>query len=815
MNNKAKHPMYRPALLRMVRRDLFELAICIALAALFVLLSSGAAFAQGNVGINNATPHAKSLLDLTSNDKGLLAPRMTAVQRIAMFPAPDATAKGMLVYQTDGAQGFYYYDGAAWVMVQNGGAGWSLTGNAGTNPATNLLGTTDAQPLLIGTSGTERMRIASNGNVAIGAAIDPMNYRLVVENASAYHGVLLRNTNPASWSGLTNMNDQGGSSVVGIGNSGCGPLANMGYAGTNTAHPFALLTSGVERMRIAPDGNVGIGKTAISPNHRLQVEGTNVWPPLQVRTTNTAGYSGAHFLNDLSNAQTHIGIGNSAAPTFTNLGYAGTTTNHAFVLTTNDLERVRIAPDGNVGIGTPTPGRKLDVLDAGAGLVARFKGSNPAGYSVLHIMRSDDVGAHLGFFNPGLGGALAGNFVMGSFGNAPVSLTTNNAERMHIATNGNVGIGMTPFFNLDLHADAQAVARFNSGNAVNGTVIELKNSTAGGNTFGAVNFNNAANSYAGQLAYHAAEGMTFRSGGIERMRLSPAGCLGLGMAPLYNIDMLAPQSVIRMNTELNPNGSVIELKNSLAGNNTFGAINFNDGTNTYAGQLAYHSTDGMTVRSGSFERMRVAPGGNVGIGTAAPASLLHVSRGAAGFAPNASSALTVEHSGNAYASILTASGETGLLFGGAGAAEHGGIVYQNAGGMSLRTGGNVERIRVAASGNVGIGTATPTTKLEVNGFTKLGTDAPAIKVKKLTGTTAATEGGTVAIAHGLTVGKIIGVQVLVEYGAGNWIPTGYTINPEYQVDYVVGVTNITLYNQNTNSGNVLSKPVKILITYEE
>lgn len=129
------------------RKDLFELFVCIALAGLFVLLSSGTAFGQGNVGINNPTPHAKSLLDLTSSDKGLLTPRLSAAQRTAMFPAPDATGKGMLVYQTDGTQGFYYYDGAAWVMLQSSGSGWGLTGNAGTNPTTSFLGTTDAQPL--------------------------------------------------------------------------------------------------------------------------------------------------------------------------------------------------------------------------------------------------------------------------------------------------------------------------------------------------------------------------------------------------------------------------------------------------------------------------------------------------------------------------------------------------------------------------------------------------------------------------------------------------------------------------------------------
>ena len=42
-----------------------------------------------------------------------------------------------------------------------------------------------------------------------------------------------------------------------------------------------------------------------------------------------------------------------------------------------------------------------------------------------------------------------------------------------------------------------------------------------------------------------------------------------------------------------------------------------------------------------------------------------------------------------------------------------------------------------SNNNVGIGSGTPAAKLEVNGYTKLGSDAPAIRVKKLTGTTPA------------------------------------------------------------------------------
>jgi len=74
-----------------------------------LLIFSYTAFAQ--IGIGTITPDASSILDLTSTDKGLLAPRMTSVQRTAIL----SPATGLMVYQTDGTTGFYYYNGAAWV----------------------------------------------------------------------------------------------------------------------------------------------------------------------------------------------------------------------------------------------------------------------------------------------------------------------------------------------------------------------------------------------------------------------------------------------------------------------------------------------------------------------------------------------------------------------------------------------------------------------------------------------------------------------------------------------------------------------------
>ena len=118
-----------------------------------------------------------------------------------------------------------------------------------------------------------------------------------------------------------------------------------------------------------------------------------------------------------------------------------------------------------------------------------------------------------------------------------------------------------------------------------------------------------------------------------------------------------------------------------------------------------------------------------------------------------------------------------------------------------------ERMRIERDGNV-----------LITGYTQLGTTAqgaPVIKMKKLTGTTNAAEGGANSITHGLTSTKIIGIQVMVEYSSGSYIPSNYTTSAGYQYDWNVDATNIIVANHGTNSENILSKPIKVLITYEE
>lgn len=87
------------------------------------------AMAQNNIGIGTTTPNNSAALDVTSTTQGMLVPRMTAAQRGAIA-APVAT--GLLVYQTDGTAGFYFYNGTAWTNL-------SATDNLGNHTATTNL----------------------------------------------------------------------------------------------------------------------------------------------------------------------------------------------------------------------------------------------------------------------------------------------------------------------------------------------------------------------------------------------------------------------------------------------------------------------------------------------------------------------------------------------------------------------------------------------------------------------------------------------------------------------------------------------------
>lgn len=249
--------------------------------AIAISLLSTKANAQ-NVAINSTGTAANSsaMLDIasgTSSNKGLLIPRVTSVQKTAMNPLP-AAAQGLIVYQTDGVEGFYYNTSTttvpAWSYLTPGG--WSLTGNTGTVAATNFIGTIDAIDWVIRTTNTERIRVLAGGNVGIGIAA-PIG-RLDVQGPTTRTGTTA--TSPTFYVSGTLNSGQTGPASGNIefrhdnGTQGIGFGYNTIYqTGSNANQDLNLLSRGSSPLTLNAygysTGNVGIATT--TPAYKLTV----------------------------------------------------------------------------------------------------------------------------------------------------------------------------------------------------------------------------------------------------------------------------------------------------------------------------------------------------------------------------------------------------------------------------------------------------------------------------------------------------------------------------------------------------------------
>jgi hypothetical protein len=130
------------------------------------------------VGIGTTSPNSSAALDITSTNKGLLIPRMTAY--------PSSPAVGLLVYRTD-LNGFYAWNGTAWTQATFGSNGnlystdGTLTGNRTvTQGANNLTFSSTTGNLIFNPSSTGKVGIGTtapteklevNGNSKVSTSI--------------------------------------------------------------------------------------------------------------------------------------------------------------------------------------------------------------------------------------------------------------------------------------------------------------------------------------------------------------------------------------------------------------------------------------------------------------------------------------------------------------------------------------------------------------------------------------------------------------------------------------------------------------------
>lgn len=196
--------------------------------------------------------------------------------------------------------------------------------------------------------------------------------------------------------------------------------------GTNDSNPIALITNGLNRVNITNTGLVGIGGP---PDQLLTV------------TTSTSG-QGAH----IGNAFVGVWDANSNYATFTHYAVKGTNASNALkqysdgttylnsatnlYLQTGGSEKMTIASNGNVGIGTTSPANTLTVSNttgASAGLFINDSSYGaPAQITIKGKTNSDQV-VYLGYntsqnygavqaYNAGVGTSLSLNPVGGNVG---------------------------------------------------------------------------------------------------------------------------------------------------------------------------------------------------------------------------------------------------------------------------------------------------------------------------------------------------------------------------------------------------------------
>ena len=157
-----------------------------------------------------------------------------------------------------------------------------------------------------------------------------------------------------------------------------------------------------ERMRITSGGNVGIG--TITPDSKLDVTGGDI-------TVNTSGVGFMNFK--------YGSVGSEST-----MGSIQTTGIDLKINATSDL---LLLPGSNVGIGTTSPTRKLEVDFTGSVYGAKFARSDAAGSSLIEFANSAGVKSIIGY-DAGVDGYKIG---------------TASATNLVVKQSGNVGIGTT------------------------------------------------------------------------------------------------------------------------------------------------------------------------------------------------------------------------------------------------------------------------------------------------------------------------------------------------------------------------------------
>lgn len=458
-------------------------------------------------------------------------------------------------------------------------------------------------------------------------------------------------------------------------------------------------TAVAEALRIAGNGNVGIGTT--SPARRLHVFGGNVFHQYSATAGQEYGFYTSTRTNHFSSNLYYDGQWKMIATGKAGLISTGPIDGPAaFAVFADNTSRAagsaavltnlfQVNSDGNVGIGTIAPGYKLDLngnLNVQGGTTFFRQSSGLAGNQGSYISIGGTANNETTF--------TLGVYRAGTYTNR---LVVNQFGQMVFQPNGdaNVGIGVAyPNYKFDVQG---GMVNASGGLCIAGDCKTAWSQVAGGGTSSQWTTVGSNIHYSSGNVGVGTTVPAFDSNVGKFLTVDGVGGIGsIGAAGGTGGVGTAVSQVAFVNSSL---GTTEKRLATIVGSTD---------TTTNSGMLDFY-----TASSGAFSapRMRIKSDGNIGIGTTSPGSKLDVAGTIR--AGNADTNIGNHPTyGTAFGAFWRQGADYSLL-------TNGTHTYLNApvstGNIYLRSANADKMVLLGSNGNVGIGTATPSTKLHVVG----------------------------------------------------------------------------------------------------